>query len=124
MCGIFGMFDPVRPLGHSARVWAERAQVCLRHRGPDGQECMSLMNSHGLLGHLRLAIIDLEGGAQPISNEDRSVWVVCNGEIYNYLELREELVTRGHVFATNGDTEVLVHLYEEKGIGLLDDLEG
>jgi asparagine synthase (glutamine-hydrolysing) len=124
MCGILGMFDPVRPLADSARVWAEQAQRRLQHRGPDGQQCLKLMNGRCLLGHLRLAIIDLEGGAQPISNEDGTVWVVCNGEIYNYLELREKLVAQGHTFSTHSDTEVLVHLFEVKGISLLDDLEG
>jgi asparagine synthase (glutamine-hydrolysing) len=124
MCGIFGMLDPDRPLANSARTWAEHAQLRLRHRGPDGQQSVSLMDGRCLLGHLRLAIIDIEGGAQPISNEDGTVWVVCNGEIYNYLELREKLVARAHHFSTHSDTEVLVHLFEEKGISLLDDLEG
>jgi asparagine synthase (glutamine-hydrolysing) len=85
---------------------------------------MTLMEGRCMLGHLRLAIIDVEGGAQPISNEDGTVWVVCNGEIYNYVELRETLVARGHRFSTHSDTEVLVHLFEEKGTSLLDDLEG
>jgi asparagine synthase (glutamine-hydrolysing) len=118
------MFDSVRPLPESAKAWAEQAQMRLQHRGPDGQQCVTLMNDRCLLGHLRLAIIDIEGGAQPISNEDGTVWVVCNGEIYNYLELREKLVAQGHRFSTRSDTEVLVHLFEEKGTSLLDDLEG
>jgi asparagine synthase (glutamine-hydrolysing) len=124
MCGIFGMFDPIRPLADSARAWAEQAQLRLQHRGPDGEQRLTLMNGRCLLGHLRLAIIDLESGAQPISNEDGAVWVVCNGEIYNYLELREKLIAQGHCFSTHSDTEVLVHLFEEKGTSLLDDLEG
>jgi len=82
------------------------------------------MNGRCLLGHVRLAIIDIEGGAQPISNEDGTVWVVCNGEIYNYVELREKLIAQGHRFSTRSDSEVLVHLFEEKGTSLLDDLEG
>jgi len=118
------MLDPLRPLADSARAWAEQAQLRLRHRGPDGQQCLTLMDGRCLLGHLRLAIIDIEGGTQPISNEDGTVWVVCNGEIYNYLELREKLVAQGHRFSTHSDTEVLVHLFEEKGTSLLDDLEG
>src|SRR5579863_1591414 len=124
MCGIFGILDPTRPLDSSAQAWAEQAQLRLQHRGPDGRQRVTLMNGRCLLGHLRLAIIDPEGGAQPISNEDGSVWVVCNGEIYNYLELREKLITQGHRFSTHSDTEVLVHLFEEKGTSLLDDLEG
>jgi len=124
MCGIFGMLDPARPLADSARAWAEQAQLHLRHRGPDGQQCVTLMEGRCLLGHVRLAIIDIAGGTQPIGNEDGTVWVVCNGEIYNYVELREKLVKQGHRFSTRSDTEVLVHLFEEKGISLLDDLEG
>ena len=124
MCGIFGILDPARPLGTSAQAWAEQAQLRLQHRGPDGRQCVTLMDGRCLLGHLRLAIIDIEGGAQPISNEDGTIWVVCNGEIYNYLELREKLEAQGHHFSTNSDTEVLVHLFEEKGTSLLDDLEG
>jgi asparagine synthase (glutamine-hydrolysing) len=124
MCGIFGMFDSARPLQTSEWALAEHALLRLRHRGPDGQQCLTLMNDRCLLGHLRLAIIDIEGGAQPISNEDGTVWVVCNGEIYNYIELQRELVERGHVFSSGSDTEVLVHLYEEKGLELLNDLEG
>jgi asparagine synthase (glutamine-hydrolysing) len=118
------MFDPARPLADSARAWAERAQLRLQHRGPDGRQSLTLMNGRCLLGHLRLAIIDIDGGAQPICNEDGTVWVICNGEIYNYLELRERLVAQGHRFSTQSDTEVLVHLFEEKGTLLLDDLEG
>ena len=124
MCGIFGMFDPVRPLADSARAWAKEAQGRLRHRGPDGQHWVTFMDDRCLLGHVRLAIIDIDGGTQPISNEDGTVWVVCNGEIYNYIELREKLVEQGHRFSSHSDTEVLVHLFEEKGISLLDDLEG
>jgi len=124
MCGIFGIVNPDRPLTESERGWAREATNLLRHRGPDGNAVTRLMNGHCLLGHLRLAIIDLERGAQPISNEDGTIWVICNGEIYNYIELRNKLLERGHRFATDSDTEVLVHLYEEKGTALLDDLEG
>ncbi len=118
------MFDPVRPLADSARAWLKEAQGRLRHRGPDGQHWVTFMDDRCLLGHVRLAIIDIDGGTQPISNEDGTVWVVCNGEIYNYIELREKLVEQGHRFSSHSDTEVLVHLFEEKGISLLDDLEG
>jgi len=82
------------------------------------------MGGRCLLGHSRLAIIDLEGGAQPIGNEDETIWVILNGEIYNYIEIRERLIAKGHRFRTQSDTEVLVHLYEEKGHSLLDDLDG
>lgn len=124
MCGIYGMFNPSARLGDEERAWAETARRSLQHRGPEGHQCVELIDGCCLLGHLRLAIIDVEGGAQPISNEDGSVWVICNGEIYNYLELRENLIAHGHRFSSHSDTEVLVHLYEEKGTALLDDLEG
>jgi asparagine synthase (glutamine-hydrolysing) len=124
MCGIYGIFNPSARLGDKEKAWADEARRRLQHRGPDGHQCLELVDGHCLLGHLRLAIIDLEGGAQPISNEDDSVWVVCNGEIYNYVELREKLMAQGHRFSSRSDTEVLVHLYEEKGTALLDDLEG
>ncbi len=123
MCGIYGIFDPEARFNGGMRAWAERAQQLLRHRGPDDAGCEEL-NGRCLLGHTRLSIIDLEGGKQPLRNEDESVWVICNGEIYNYIELREQLIKKGHRFRTQSDCEVLVHLYEEKGEQLLDDLVG
>ncbi len=94
----------------------------IRHRGPDDEGFY--VDRHCALGMRRLSIIDLAGGHQPISNEDGSVWVVFNGEIYNFLELRKDLIARGHKFATNSDTEVLVHLYEEEGIAGISKLRG
>ena len=97
----------------------------LKHRGPDGQGFYIDPTSPGLgLAHTRLAIIDVEGGAQPIANEDESVWVVFNGEIFNHVELRQNLKTNGHRFRTNSDTEVLVHLYEDYGENFVDHLNG
>lgn len=94
----------------------------LHHRGPDG---MGFYNDDQVgLGHTRLSIIDLETGDQPIHNEDKTVWVVFNGEVFNYIELREDLVRRGHHFYTQSDTEVLVHLYEEFGRSFVDHLNG
>ena len=124
MCGIYGLFDPSSRLTDSMRAWAQRAQELLRHRGPDDQGCEERMQGHCLLGHTRLSIIDIEGGKQPLCNEDETVWVICNGEIYNYIELRAQLIEKGHRFRTHSDCEVLVHLYEEKGPALLDDLVG
>jgi asparagine synthase (glutamine-hydrolysing) len=124
MCGIYGIFDPNQPLGERWLAWANRAQSLLFHRGPDGHRQQLFLDNRCLLGHDRLAIIDLEGGAQPLANEDNSVWVVCNGEIYNYVELREKLIAAGHHFRTQSDCEVLVHLFEAKGKDLLNDLEG
>lgn len=96
--------------------------LAVNHRGPDGTG-FHLESGVGL-GHARLSIIDLASGAQPICNEDRSVWIVFNGEIFNYLELRKLLEGRGHRFRTNTDTEVIVHLYEELGDGFVDELNG
>ena len=124
MCGIYGIFDPHEPLGEHWLEWAQRAQALLAHRGPDGHRQQLFSDNRCLLGHNRLAIIDLEGGAQPLANEDQSVWAVCNGEIYNYVELRENLIAAGHHFRTQSDCEVLVHLFEDKGKDLLNDLEG
>ncbi len=124
MCGIYGIFDPNEPLGERWLAWADRARNLLAHRGPDGHRQQLFLDDRCLLGHNRLSIIDLEGGAQPLANEDQSVWVVCNGEIYNYIELREKLIAAGHKFRTQSDCEVLVHLFEDKGKDFLHDLEG
>ena len=105
-------------------AWDLAAQQLLSHRGPDGRNSVHRLGSSVLLGHTRLSIIDLARGAQPIANEDNSVWVVFDGEIYNYIELREALCRSQHRFRTSTDTEVLVHLYKEKGDELLADLDG
>ncbi len=110
MCGIAGIFDlrDARPV--DARCLAAMTKT-LVHRGPDGE---GFFHEPGCgLGHRRLAIIDLQGGAQPLFNEDESVVVVYNGEIYNFRELRDQLETRGHRFKTACDTEVIVHAWEE-----------
>jgi asparagine synthase (glutamine-hydrolysing) len=128
MCGIYGVYGGEGGVAQyrasSGKAWAEEASRLLRHRGPDGSACLTCMGGRCLLGHCRLAIIDLEGGAQPMSNEDETIWVILNGEIYNYIEIREKLIAQGHRFRTQSDTEILVHLYEEKGHALLDDLDG
>jgi len=121
MCGIAGTFaiiDDVRP----DRSVLERMIYAVRHRGPDGFGFY--ISERAGLAHARLSIIDLEGGWQPLSNEDKSLWIIFNGEIYNYPELRVDLEKRGHVFATHSDTEVIVHLFEEKGPHCLDELNG
>jgi asparagine synthase (glutamine-hydrolysing) len=94
----------------------------LTHRGPEGKGFWR----DGLVGlaHTRLSIIDLEGGAQPIANEDGTMWVVLNGEIFNYVELRSELESRGHRFRTQTDTEVILHLYEDSGLDFVHRLNG
>lgn len=121
MCGIAGVFyaDRRRPV-NSAVLKAMGDAIA--HRGPDAE---GFWMDPGLgLVHRRLSIIDLGGGDQPIGNEDGSVQIVFNGEIYNFQELRADLKRRGHCFRTNSDTEVLVHLYEDLGAGLVDRLRG
>jgi asparagine synthase (glutamine-hydrolysing) len=94
----------------------------MQHRGPDDNG-MFIDSGIGL-GHQRLSIIDLEGGHQPIHNEDETVWVVYNGEIYNHIELRNKMESKGHWFYTSSDTEILAHLYEQEGIELVQHLHG
>jgi len=120
MCGICGILglegrpaDPILLKGMVSQ---------LRHRGPDGRG----MHRDGALGlgHARLSIIDVAGGYQPMSNRDGSLWITFNGEIFNYVELREELETRGHRFATKSDTEVILHLYQEHGKDCVQAMNG
>ena len=94
----------------------------IRHRGPD--EFGIYHDTWAGLGSARLSIIDLSGGQQPIGNEDGTLWIVFNGEIFNYIELRPELERRGHRFTTNSDTEVVLHLYEDYGPDCLKHLNG
>jgi asparagine synthase (glutamine-hydrolysing) len=120
MCGIAGI---CAANGH--RVEPERLAsmiVMLDHRGPDGRG-MHVEPAAGL-AHARLSVIDVGGGAQPMSNEDGSLWITFNGEIFNYLELREDLLARGHHFASLSDTEVILHLYEELGADAVQKLNG
>ncbi len=121
MCGIAGVAwtDPQRL---SAPGYGARLLDPLKHRGPDG---FGIDDFPGCtLAQRRLSIIDLGGGRQPLGNEDGSIQVAFNGEIYNYRELRERLLARGHRFRTDSDTEVIVHLYEERGPDLVHDLRG
>lgn len=119
MCGISGIFSP----GSSpSRARLESMNTCLEHRGPD-EEGIFIDGPVGM-AHRRLSVIDLETGRQPIFNEDGSVCVMFNGEIYNYRGLRESLSSAGHSFNTDTDTEVIVHLYEEHGSSFLEYLRG
>ena len=126
MCGIAGFID-LWESGHS-RSAEERASILdsmcriITHRGPDDQGI--LLQPGVALGMRRLSIIDLAGGHQPISGEDGSVTIVFNGEIYNFLELKRDLETRGHTFKTHSDTEAIVHSYEESGASGLKTLRG
>jgi asparagine synthase (glutamine-hydrolysing) len=121
MCGLVGIYNLGSDKQPARQELATMVEM-LRHRGPDGYG-LYLDEAIGL-GHARLAIIDLDTGAQPIHNEDRTVWVVFNGEIFNFIELRRDLAGRGHVFYTQSDTEVLVHLYEEYGDDFVHHLNG
>jgi len=120
MCGIAGI---LRLDGSTPNPEVVRAMTSqLRHRGPDGDGFYSSGNVG--LGHRRLSIIDLDGGRQPLSNEDGSIWVTFNGEIYNFAELRRRLEQSGHRFQTRSDTEVIVHAYEEWGEDSVEQLRG
>jgi asparagine synthase (glutamine-hydrolysing) len=121
MCGICGKLSPEPGATVSSALVKEMADL-IRHRGPD-DEGFYVSGPVGL-GFRRLSIIDLEHGHQPLANEDESIWIVFNGEIYNYQELREFLISKGHIFRTRTDTEVIVHLYEELGPGCLEKLRG
>lgn len=121
MCGIAGIINS-KAMESPRRAVIERMLGTLRHRGPDDRAVH--IDGNVALGHARLSIIDLESGRQPLFNEDDSVAVVCNGEIYNYRELRKELIAAGHRFRTNSDCEVLVHLWEEHGPDMLAKLRG
>ena len=110
MCGILAFFTP----DHDRVIepdWVEQATNLMTHRGPDGLGVH--VDRHIGLGHRRLSIIDLAAGQQPVFNEDRSLALVYNGEIYNYQETRQLLIAKGHRFRSNCDTEVIVHAYEE-----------
>ncbi len=111
MCGICGVFNTQGNPVDSDLV--RRMMVAMKHRGPDGEGIF--VDHEVALGHRRLSIIDLGGGQQPIGNEDDTIQVVFNGEIYNYVELRRELLGYGHAFRTSSDTEVIVHAYEQWG---------
>ncbi|HEY6802573.1 MAG TPA: asparagine synthase (glutamine-hydrolyzing) [Pyrinomonadaceae bacterium] len=123
MCGICGFSDMVA-VGNeqSSRQVLEHMTSTLMHRGPD-ESGFYLQDGTGL-GFRRLSLIDLSGGNQPLFNEDNSLVLICNGEIFNYRELRAELINKGHRFNTNTDVEVLLHLYEEYGVRLFDKLNG
>ncbi len=116
MCGIVGVVGPGAGRGLTGALDA------IRHRGPDSEGVAE--GPAWAMGIRRLAIIDVQGGNQPLTNEDESIWVVCNGEIYNHVALRERLRQQGHVFRTGSDVEVIVHLYEEYGEHFVEHLHG
>ena len=120
MCGICGVVNlkgaPVDPVLPGLMI------NLIRHRGPD--EVGVFVDSQVGFGHARLSIIDLSGGQQPMPDSQRSLWITFNGEIFNYVELTEELLRKGHQFATHSDTEVILHLYQEEGESCVERLNG
>ena len=122
MCGIAGILGLSAGAAAASHAELEAMIATLHHRGPDGT---GVLCRDGIgLAHARLSIIDLSGGPQPIHNEDQTVWVVFNGEIFNFIELRAELEQAGHRFYTRSDTEVIVHLYEQHGLNFVQRLNG
>jgi asparagine synthase (glutamine-hydrolysing) len=122
MCGICGMVALEGPLDPRLSAALPAMTEAIHHRGPDGGGVFE--DGIAALGHRRLSIIDRVGGAQPLSNEDGTSWIVFNGEIYNHHPLRQELLSRGHGFRTVSDTETILHGYEEYGPAIVDRLEG
>jgi len=122
MCGICGFIRFDGQVSAEDVITIQKMNGKLLHRGPDAQDVMVTDNM--ALGFSRLSIIGLDNGMQPIYNEDRSIILVCNGEIFNYIELRRELISRGHSFSTQSDVEVIIHLYEESGMGFLNRMNG
>lgn len=118
MCGVCGIYASEADPGAAVR----RMTASLAHRGPD-EEGFYVRGNVGL-GHRRLSIIDLDSGQQPMSNPEGDIWIVFNGEIYNYREIRQDLVGRGHEFRTESDTEIILHLYERYGTRCLQHLRG
>lgn len=121
MCGINAIVDFDRRVDDK-RERISRMNALMVYRGPDGEGMH--VDDRVALGMRRLSIIDVAGGAQPIYNEDRSAAIICNGEIYNYVELMRDLQRRGHVLSSHSDTEVILHLYEELGEACLQELRG
>ena len=122
MCGICGIAIPSNLDRNVDESLLKRMRDTLTHRGPDDSGVF-VCGPVGL-GHRRLSIVDLAGGQQPMSNEDGTVWIVYNGEVYNHLDIRPTLEQQGHTYRTTSDTETIIHLYEEKGARAVEDLRG
>jgi asparagine synthase (glutamine-hydrolysing) len=122
MCGIAGFLSLDEKAHHVGLASLKAMVQSVRNRGPD--ESGVYIDDYAGLGHCRLSIVGLAGGGQPIHDEDKTLWIVFNGEIYNYIELREGLLRRGHRFYTSTDTEVIVHLFQERGRRCVEDFNG
>ncbi len=112
MCGIAGILEFGRDTRANAAALREMCRV-ITHRGPDDEGFYT--DGPAGIGMRRLSIVDVAGGHQPLTNEDGTLWIVFNGEIYNHLALREQLIARGHRYTTHSDTETVIHLFEEYG---------
>jgi len=121
VCGIAGICGITKPCNTSVEMLHKMVNI-IGYRGPD--EVGIYIDDWAGLGHTRLSVIDLSGGTQPIHNENKSLWIIYNGEIFNYIELRQQLESKGHIFYTNSDTEVLLHMYEQYGSDCLEQLNG
>ena len=122
MCGIAGIVNLRNNSMEVSTDTLKRMLYSIRHRGPD--EFGIYRDGQAGIAHARLSIIGLSSGQQPMSNEDGTIWITFNGEIFNYIELRQDLIKRGHIFTTNSDTEVIIHLYEDYGTKCLNYLNG
>src|SRR5712691_2944752 len=120
MCGMAGFFGS--PDGSVAHLLLRRMIAAISHRGPDEQGFF--LDENAGLGHARLSIIDPVAGKQPMANADRTIVAVLNGEIFNYVELRRELIAKGHCFRTDSDTEVVLKLYEQMGPACVEQFNG
>jgi len=121
MCGIAGILNLSEGCSPS-QVELEKMITMLKHRGPDDYGYYT--DASVGLAHARLSIIDIEGGKQPIHDNEKNIWTVFNGEIFNYIELRESLIKEGVKFYTHSDTEVIVHLYNKYGLDFVNHLNG
>src|SRR5262245_39244190 len=122
MCGIAGIFHADNTAVDEALL--KRMCNSLSHRGPDGDGVFVDQHHHVGLGHRRLSIVDLATGGQPMSSEDQQIWLIFNGEIYNYPDLKQELKAKGYHFRTTSDTEVIIHMYREHGDACFARLNG
>lgn len=121
MCGVNGIYIPQQASKFLPSI--KKMNTILQHRGPNGEGIYS--DSDVVMGHRRLAIIDLSPrGKQPMSNQEETIWITCNGEIYNYKELRKQLLSKGHFFKSDSDSEIIIHGYKEWGIEIFKRLEG
>src|SRR3989441_10048841 len=121
MCGIAGFASPYR-LDDGATARGVAMRDIITHRGPD--DAGLHRDAHAVLAHRRLSIVDLSTGHQPLANEDESIWIVFNGEIYNHAQIRRDLEARGHQYKTRSDTETIVHAYEQWGDDCVRRLRG